>query len=137
MHRRLSLPACLQAFVRPVIAAVRHPDNVQLIRRIVQLKAVLHLLVHHLLFVESRDKQRHLRQFPVRCRERASHWFHEKLFQLDKDVKQDSVAQIRVEHNKQGKPEKNFETKSKCIVHDFLAFILLDTSVPPSVCSTA
>ena len=125
MHGRLSLPACLQAFVRSVIAAVRHPDNVQLIRRIVQLKAVLHLLVHHLFLVESSDKQRHLRQFPVRCRERAFHRFHEKLFQLDKDVKQDPVAQIRVEHNEQGKPEKNFETKSRSIIHSYVQLLII------------
>ena len=125
MYGRFPLPARLQSFVRTVIASVRHPYDVQLVRRIIQLKTVFHLLVHYIFFVECRNEEGNFRQVCVRCRQRTLHRLHEKLFQLDKNIKHNSIAQIGVEHNEQGNPENNFKTKGRGFVHNYICLLLL------------
>ena len=82
MYGRFPLPARLQSFVRTVIASVRHPYDVQLVRRIIQLKTVFHLLVHYIFFVECRNEEGNFRQVCVRRRQRTFHRLHESSFNL-------------------------------------------------------
>ena len=46
-----------EAFVGMVVAAVRNPKDVQLVCRIVQRKAVAHLVVYDIFFVVGGDEQ--------------------------------------------------------------------------------
>ena len=106
-----SVPVGLETVVCAVIASVRHPDDAEFVRRVVQGEAVLHLFVHHVFFVEGGDEEGYFRQITVRW-QHPFHGFHEKLFQLDEGVEDDAVAQIGVEHHEQGEPEDDFEDES-------------------------
>ena len=98
----------------------------QFVRRVVQFKTVLHLFVYNIFFIECCNEESHFRQTSVRCRQRTLHRLHEKFFQLDENVKHNSVAQICVEHNEQGKPENYFKTSDYVITQADLFPTLLD-----------
>ena len=82
----------METVVCAVIASVRHPDDAEFVRRVVQGEAVLHLFVHHVFFVEGGDEKGHFGQIPVCCRQHASHGLHEKLFELDEQAEHDAIA---------------------------------------------
>ena len=85
-------PTGAQTLVRAVVAAIRHPHDVQFLLGIVQFEGVRHLFVYDVRFVEGGDEKGHFGQIPVCCRQHASHGLHEKLFELDEQAEHDAIA---------------------------------------------
>ena len=98
-----------EAFVRGVRASVRHPQDVQLLPRVVQGQAVRHLLVHHVLLVVGRYEEGQFRQSFIRRRGGRGVLPSEAFLELHQHPEQETVAHVGVEDDAEAYPKNDFQ----------------------------